>query len=288
MERKIASKFNIQEVYRTMNILNPYRFGSAPQTGGGYLLDTFPSAGFGTSFRRLREAYTGNVVKVRRSSDNLEVDIPFNGDYIDEAALLSHVGAGDGFISVFYDQSINGFDFSQTVTTYQPQIAASGVIYKINGFVTYINQSGNTFLKANPGVGFWNGIATDFRVIFHTGVNAIPSGNFISGSSAAYYAYTKSSIGDPSLRVGSPLYYVNNVQCVTGTDLHNATLNTMAVLSVTNLDFLEQSWSSVVTKYDKATSVRGYSNQPEWIVFNGDKAADRAAIESNINTYYGI
>jgi hypothetical protein len=44
--------------------------------------------------RKLRNAYTGNAIRVRRSSDNAEADIGFtaNGD-LDTTALLAHVGS---------------------------------------------------------------------------------------------------------------------------------------------------------------------------------------------------
>lgn len=46
------------------------------------------------SLRKLRNAYTGNAIRVRRSSDNAEADIGFtaNGD-LDTTALLAHVGS---------------------------------------------------------------------------------------------------------------------------------------------------------------------------------------------------
>ena len=51
------------------------------------------------SLRKLRAAYTGSAVRVRRSSDNAEANIGFasNGD-LDTAALLAFVGAGNGLL----------------------------------------------------------------------------------------------------------------------------------------------------------------------------------------------
>ena len=54
-------------------IINPYLFGSVP-----LLLDTYPNAAVAYSLRKLRTAYTGAAIRVRRSSDNAEQDIGFN------------------------------------------------------------------------------------------------------------------------------------------------------------------------------------------------------------------
>jgi hypothetical protein len=85
------------------------------------------------SVRKTVTSYVGKSLKVRRSIDNLEQDIGFIGDELDEKDLLDFVGANDGFVSVWYDQSGNGYDAIQTVTSRQPKIVSSGVVEKSNG-----------------------------------------------------------------------------------------------------------------------------------------------------------
>jgi hypothetical protein len=80
------------------------------------------------SLRLLSADYTGDCIKVRRSSDDAELDIPIVDGWMDEDALLAHCGAGDGFITVFYDQSGNGLDHTQSNAAKQPQIVDSGVV----------------------------------------------------------------------------------------------------------------------------------------------------------------
>jgi hypothetical protein len=55
------------------------------------LLDNYPGATVAYSLRKLRTAYSGNAIKVRRSSDNLEQDIGFVGNDLDTASLLTFV-----------------------------------------------------------------------------------------------------------------------------------------------------------------------------------------------------
>lgn len=75
----------------------------------------------------LLSAYTGSAIRVRRSSDNTEQNIGFTGAALDTAALLAFVGAGNGYVVKWYDQSGAGNDAAQATTTKQPQIVISGI-----------------------------------------------------------------------------------------------------------------------------------------------------------------
>lgn len=93
------------------------------------LLDTYTGAEVAYALNLLSSSYAGPAIKVRRSSDNLEVDISFDGDgNLDTTALLAHCGSGDGFITTFYDQSGNGNDLLRSVAADQPQIVSAGVV----------------------------------------------------------------------------------------------------------------------------------------------------------------
>jgi hypothetical protein len=58
------------------------------------LLDNYTNALAAYSFRKLSTTYSGACIRVRRSSDNTEMDIPFNSNNVlDETALLNFVGS---------------------------------------------------------------------------------------------------------------------------------------------------------------------------------------------------
>jgi hypothetical protein len=98
--------------------------------GTGLLLDQMTSpVVYAYSLRKLREAYSGAAVNVRRSSDNTTQDIGFdaNGDF-DSASLLSFCGAGDGYIAKWYEQSGNGLELQNTTNSQQLKICASGAL----------------------------------------------------------------------------------------------------------------------------------------------------------------
>ncbi|WP_432727370.1 arabinofuranosidase catalytic domain-containing protein [Klebsiella grimontii] len=81
------------------------------------------------SLRKLSSSYSGPAIRVRRSTDNAETDIGFtsSGD-LDTAALLSFCGSGNGFVSVWYDQSGNGFNATRSGAAGQPRIVSAGVV----------------------------------------------------------------------------------------------------------------------------------------------------------------
>jgi hypothetical protein len=104
-------------------------------SGGGFegLLNKFSGASLGLSLDKLDKNYTGSAIKVRRSSDNAELDIGFVNNELDTSSLLDFVGSGNGFISIWYDQSGEGNNLLQTLASSQPQIVSNGSFILENG-----------------------------------------------------------------------------------------------------------------------------------------------------------
>lgn len=101
------------------------------------------------STRRLRTAYVGPCMRVRRSSDNAETDIGFGSDgWIDQAALLTHAASGSSFVVTWYDQSENTRNATQAVAGNQPRIVNSGVVEVMGGRAAplFLGQATATFL----------------------------------------------------------------------------------------------------------------------------------------------
>ena len=103
----------------------------APSYGTPTTLNTIDSFTTGLSglfgLRKLRSAYAGSCLRVRRSSDNTEQDIGFTtAGHIDSSALTTFCGAGNGFVTTWYDQSAAANHFIQATAANQPQIVSSG------------------------------------------------------------------------------------------------------------------------------------------------------------------
>ena len=105
---------------------------------GAYLLSDVPNAVGAYSLRKLNPNYSGNAIRVRRSSDSLEQNIGFNGLDLDTTSLTSFVGGDSGFITSWYDQSGNGHDCIQGTQTYQPKIINVGSLITEGGKSTIL------------------------------------------------------------------------------------------------------------------------------------------------------
>jgi hypothetical protein len=75
-----------------VNALGQTKFGVRVQSN--LLLDYYTNSLAAYSFRKLKKDYTGPCLRVRRSSDNTEMDIPFNSNNeVNETAILNFVGS---------------------------------------------------------------------------------------------------------------------------------------------------------------------------------------------------
>ncbi len=102
------------------------------------------------SLRKIVPGYAGPAVQIRRSSDNTLLDIGFTpeGDF-DEDAFTAFVGAGDGFVRTWYDQTLS-FDAVETINANQPQL-----VLKLFG-----GRAGLSFFNSNLTLGDIGWLAT--------------------------------------------------------------------------------------------------------------------------------
>ena len=114
-----------------------------------YILNLLSQSSVGAySLNLVRSNYTGFCIRVRRSSDNTEINIGFVNGFLDIITLLSFVGVGTGFVTIWYDQSGAGLNVFQTNASFQPRIVISGVLNTANSKPS-INFNGSQWLIAN-------------------------------------------------------------------------------------------------------------------------------------------
>jgi hypothetical protein len=82
----------------------------------------------GFSFYKLNSTYTGNCIRVRRTSDNVESEIGFLGNFLDIATLLTFASGSSCRVVKWYSQDGSGLFASQTSFTSQPLIVNAGVM----------------------------------------------------------------------------------------------------------------------------------------------------------------
>lgn len=282
-EKSIAPKFNIHETYKKVRILNPYRNSGAPT---GNVLDTYPAAA-AWSLRKLSGGYAGAAIRVRRSSDNTEQDIGFNGNDLDTTSLLNFVGAGNGLVTTIYDQAGAGYNFTQTNPVRQGRIVNSGSLNTLNGkpvILRSVDNSGGYLSTYAPK----DGVA--LKGFFYLGHNSNRNGVIIGssggGSDFGYFIFN----GSGSTAVNSNVIISNERRngaawaYLSRGDVHTDTINQF--LLSTEIQF-NYEFNSIALGYKfNGPSGLGMNSFQEMIIFSN--TTDHLDKETKINSYYAI
>jgi len=250
-----------------------------------FLLDDYPTAKIAYSFRKLRSAYSGNCIEVRRSSDNTTSNIGFVNNVLDEAALLSFVGAGDGFVKTWYDQSGNANNLTAASDAAQPRIVTSGVVEKQNGKTAIYSTTAMTMSCSN----FSQTYDSAFTVckITSTTTTIIPFTTALNTGGAYYGLCTSGSVDGSFSSFVNPAVYKNGGA--------TALVNTRGVFYtnfITNNIFLISQFSpSVLTSFNRGTQyfvLKSSNFIQEHITYISNQTSNKSGIESSINAFYGI
>jgi hypothetical protein len=274
------------------------------EAAASLLLDLYPNAATAYSLRKLRTAYSGSAVRVRRSSDNTEQDIGFVGNDLDTTALTTFVGAGNGFVTTWYDQSGNIRNATQTTQANQPQIVVSGTVLtqsgkpimkftansqvlNTNAFalsanrtyvmtlynLTNVTSSYKVYLGAQAGGvdAFVNGIVGQF------GASSIAQ-SFIGSGLSSNVVGVNAMAGNAYFLLGAYIQGSSQHQHYRNGAL-NAQNTSLAISPTTNTQ-VNSIMFSITNGNDLRTN--------EAIIWNSYQSTNRVGIETNINTYYAI
>ena len=254
------------------------------------LLDLYPSATAAYSLRKLRTAYTGSAIRVRRSSDNTEQDIGFSGNNLDQSALTTFVGANNGFVVKWYDQSGNVNNATQTTQANQPQIVNNGVVILTN------TKPSIKFDGTNDGLILSNSLtyANTGSLISFVGKRDV-SGEELFSLAGTQYLFALWSNNDYYLQGKTNGYQGSNT-----TDASTNQLLLSGVNNGTNLIIYKNN-SVVPSTFTAATinngintigiydtSVYTSSNLQEIIFYNYENSTILNGLNTNINTHYAI
>jgi len=248
------------------------------------LLDSYSGAAAAYSLRKLRTGYTGSAIRVRRSSDNTEQNIGFdsNGN-LDTYALSAFVGTGSGFVTIWYDQSGNSRDATQTTAGNQPQIVSNGVVNTFNSKPCVKFDGSNDFIQSPYATGTSNELyfvtqTTDTCFLFPRGITGYgfvaDQGNTSTNTSSYFTTptqlYVNSVLSSPANR-GAVYNLLNGYKLSVhkGADISN------------NFNYLR--FGSFIQ--DGNFDFNG--NLFEWIIYPTLQSS-QSSIESNINSYYSV
>jgi hypothetical protein len=278
------------------------------------LLDTYPNAAAAYSLRKLRAAYTGSAIRVRRT-DLAESDIGFTAlGNLDTTALLSFTGTGalnNGFITTWYDQSGNGRNATQTTALNQPQIVTAGSVTLentkptanfdgSNDLLTLLNVpifsdvSSATLIAVNKSnstavLGI-SSLSVNFTGAFNTNL-WIAQGRTVA---KRYETGGRRLQGDSFQAITSNTDSNGQALIINNTNFVNTTIHLYQNASlVANSTTFQTSGNTAVINQDIQIGSTGTSrywngNIQEIIIYPSDQSSNRTGIETNINTYYAI
>jgi hypothetical protein len=204
------------------------------------------------SFWKLISAYAGSWVRVRRFSDNSELDIPYTNGRGDIAALRTFVGNTGFAVTIYYDQAANG-NATQTTTANQPDFDGDGFVWmsgsiRLASAMTSGYSSGQTstdhlvFRSLYPA-------ASNQRVMSHLPINKRFSAIGSFGTNVVTIVAPSLSTNSVALDIqkvtqhtmeikdNSMQYWADGVQVI------NDTSQTFTAQATTGMDYFSQSGS---------------------------------------------
>lgn len=259
------------------------------------LLDTYPNAAAAYSLRKLRSAYTGSAIRVRRSSDNTEQDIGFVNNILDTSSLTSFCGSGNGFVTTWYDQSGNAANVTQTTAANQPQIVSSGSVILQNGKPSIQWDGTNDFLQNTSSLSY-----TNFSLF-----NLFKFNSYSTTGYQAIIQYSKLDLAQVLTNFQSSDTGVSTIASYSVADIgttrrlhtHLSTISGSTTTSTLYLNGGNKATGSRILTSTKTTIAIGATdlgaipfngNNQEIILYPSDQSSNRTGIETNINNFYSI
>jgi hypothetical protein len=256
------------------------------------LLDSYPNAYIAVSTRKLRSAYAGSALRIRRDSDTTQTDVGFddNGDI--NVSTINTFCSGTGCAVVtWYDQSGNARNLLADPSS-APKIYLSGSATTINNKVSpYFNggnfigvgglSPGSVSLASWFNLGYRTGGSNPAYIIGMDPGNKIELANTLgivdagatvgSFGTAFSTGLTQSSVLRES---GNSKAYINGTQ--------SSTTNT------TGLSNLTGSWGLTLGVNSGTGGEYWVGYLPEWVLYVGRKqSSNRAGIDANQKSYWG-
>ena len=234
------------------------------------------------SLRNLSSSYTGDVVVVRRSSDDAEE--LFTAAEVADGTLTTWVGAGnDGYVVIWYDQSGNGNHATQTTNASQPKIVDGGSLVTRGGNSkpsilfggaadNYLDVVGRPLTRSVFST--LQASNTNFETLICDTTDNSP--RLTTNNAANNRAYKLTGFGTPSVNIDGVTY--NGTSSVSSFGFH-----LLGMTSVTG---------SAIDRIGANPAVSATGNSfnfvSELILYPDDQSDNRTALEANIGETYNI
>jgi len=245
------------------------------------LLNDYSGAAAAYSLRLLDNTYSGNAIKVRRSSDNAEQDIAFVNNELDTASLETFASGTDAFVTTWYDQSGNGYNMTQSTASSQPKIVAAGSTLTLNAKPAIQSTTTNQIISS------WTLAANlfSFMAVFEfTGTNSR-----LFTTDGASSGLRNTSGNDLRARGTTDVTLISST--TTQGQLLSSGFGTSSFSGYVNGNL---GGSGNIGSYQSGSLRFGANTNSfaglaqEMIFYNTDESTNRTGIETNINDFYSI
>jgi len=268
------------------------------------LLDTYSGAAAAYSLRKLRTAYTGDAIRVRRASDNTEQNIGFVNNVLDTASLTSFCSGTNGFVTTWYDQSGNGYDATQSTGANQPRIVSSGSVILDNNKPAVQFNGTNKNVLFTPGLIYTTNNILGFAVFSTTNNTLVQL--LLSQNDFVDFPLGRSTVLQINSNKG--VFFFNNGTSYTNNSLGTISNNTQTLMlnyssdddyycslngssgnsEVTNQVFTPSGITAGIGAQPKSLNNPLFGKIQEIVVYNSDQITNKTGLETNINSHYNI
>jgi hypothetical protein len=280
---------------------------SRPLSGGlvvdSSFLELYPGASLAYSLQDIGGG--GNVIRARRSSDNAEAD--FGAADITGGSLASWAGGGDAFVTIWYDQTGNFRDATQTTASQQPKIVNSGsVVTDANGYPTlsFDEPSSQYFnvaylgLYRNRNHAYWASIAkldsTNAEGL-HSALTALGNARFVLRSISGNWNIGGRRLDSDAFRNSNTTSSDTNIHLQSvelnfsdGNFEHYVDGSSVGSVSLASSGGASSDTDSTAVYIGRFGAGVFYGGTiSEFVAYGSDQSSSRSAIESSIIGRYG-
>jgi hypothetical protein len=240
-----------------------------------------------SSSRRIDKYYEGPILRVRRSTDDAELDIGYDGsNNLDTTSIVSF--AGGPWVTMYvvrvYDQSGNGNDWIQSDPLLQPTIYNNGMeTLNSNPAFKFKYVSNESDILSS----FFSGSSstTIFAVIKQTR----DSGVLMHDSINEYVGFSENTtLSSSYANAGTPTMYANAVDVGNSANgLYGELFGVQSMLTISDANTLTWSTHNIGFGADATRNSIGYVQ--EIIIYPTNvPTPDILSIESDMATYYNL
>jgi hypothetical protein len=226
------------------------------------------------------------AVRVRRSSDDAEAD--FKVSEITSGALITHVGSGnDGLVTIWYDQSGNGKNATQTTLANQPKIVENGSLLS-NGLT--FDGTNDTLTAPNGLISAYNSFSAFLVSKGITGAQfRCPLSTSIFGTTAAanlgFHLATDVQNSYPGF--STVMHAADGAKHLYGTTASSTHVRQYLDGTEKGVVSPDNASGTGLVYIGTLLGILPYQGQiEEVIIYDSDQSAKRAALEANIQAAY--